>query len=204
MTNPGDRTQVGFWSALQRDRDKSDAERINGKDLSHRKRIAEVARVLGLSPASRVLDLGAGIGLLERWHGPFREYVAIDFCPEYVEEIRETARSPLDARVASVLEVDYAALPEADAAVMCGVTSIPGLFPSLEALFDLLAPLTVRTRTLITFMWSGWPEFSDGTRTWGLDEVRAELGRRRLRGSFHFGHLPHEFLCVIEPGGPVP
>ena len=204
MTNPGDRTQVGFWSALQRDRGKSDAERINGKDLSHRKRIAAIAQVLDLSPASRVIDLGAGIGLLERWHGPFQEYVAVDFCPEYVAEIRATSRSPLDARITSVLEVDYSTMPDADAAVMCGVTSIPELFPSLEALFDLLAPMTVRTRTLVTFMWAGWPEFSADTRTYGLDEVRAELGRRRWRGSFHFGHLPHEFFCVIAPGGPVP
>lgn len=197
-----DRSQVAYWSALQAAPDKSDAERVNNKDRTHAMRLAEIARLLGLSPESRVLDIGAGNGLLERWHGPFRQYIGIDFCPEYTDEMRRECRAPAVILTASVFDIPFATLPAYDVAVMCGVNSIPGLFGSLAVLFDCLAPVYAEHRTLVTFMWSGWPEFTAATQTYSLDEVRRELGARRLRAAFHVGHLPHEFLCIIEPGGP--
>ena len=199
-----DRTQVAFWSAMQGAPDRSDAERVNNKDRTHAKRLAEIARLLALSPASRVLDIGAGNGLLERWHGPFRHYIGVDFCPEYTDEMRRACRSPSDILTASVFDIPFASLPEYDVAVMCGVNSIPGLFSSLTAQFDCLAPVYRGHRTLVTFMWSGWPEFTAATQTYSLDEVRRECGARQLRAAFHVGHLPHEFLCVIEPDATTP
>lgn len=187
-----DRTNVQYWNNLYREADLP-AAKVNLHERSHQKRLATVKHLLGLNADSRVLDIGCGIGLLREWCGPFSHYVGIDFCRSFVDHIKADGTTAIHA---SVFELKSIEIPEYNVAVMLAVTSIPGLFGSLTHLFDTL--LAVKAPILVSFMWSGYDGFTADTQTYSVEEVYTEVRRRKMKGSIHFGHLPHEFFLRID------
>jgi len=196
-------TDPKYWEELI-DKEKG-SERVAYSDDSQNVRIPLIVAQMEDKEKAKVFDIGCGISYLDQMGGPFKEYVGMDFCEKSLAEDVNLSKSPNYLFVGDVRDPNfYKGVQGADPdyTVISGLLMIAGLFESYADALDFMIDCCKFTKKKVigNFFWDKYIGQKDGAiRADAIDNISLYLMKRNLGGRVLFGHLPHEFLVVLDP-----
>ena len=188
-----DMSVASFWDARAKEMGHTPSA-VGNSEWSHSRRMALVRRLLGVPSRLSVVDIGSGVGMLDKYVGPFRSYLGVDWSIEALAISSQNAVTQDHHTLQWDLSRGLPDIGSFDVALAIGVTPCGWLFSSPDAVVAFMrGMLRLAPRGVINVMWDR-VESPDEPARFSIDDILMAAKARGVHGVLHFGDLPHEFM----------